>query len=305
MIVYAYCKNGSVVDIGPLTDLTERYRLPPLAELTTRHLSGAFQYWQLRDGRKSAEAYLNLSIVSEEMKSEIERACHAYGKFGPWGDLIALLVEETVSILWIAQLEYHKPGLATDLVVFVEDAAGSTYYVGIRRKNEPGKGTLAPIGGFLEVDRDCLDSPLDTILHEARDEAGIHLMPDESTRIAEEELLSTKIHAVHAFFAGNGPYDGKFQYAGVVPTSNDHNLPNGMKRVYWTFIYVLFVRLPILVLSEEDLVTIFLAGDDASDVLARRVVDDESVLQIEREFVVGHHRQVFAIGYAKQKELRK
>ena len=97
----------------------------------------------------------------------------AYGEkhYGPFGDAISLTILDElksaspdlvpVVINYIAPKAFHKPGLAADLAVIVEDADNKAYFVGIKRKNDPGKGAIAPIGGFLNVLGSHLDTPLE------------------------------------------------------------------------------------------------------------------------------------------------
>src|SRR5207253_176393 len=98
-------------------------------------------------------------------------------------------------------------------------------------------------------------------------------------------LRHTEVHKVNVRICGQGPFDGRLQYVGVVETSSQEKLPSGLKRVYWTFGYVLCIMLPHAV-DEVSLAAMFTPGDDAKSIYVKKLAGIKPNLN-------PHHRQLY------------
>lgn len=223
--------------------------------------------------------------LTEDLRSIIEpmyRDPVIYGakKYGPFGDVLFVTLldkDHSQSMLTpallsgIAPKAFHKPALAADLLVVVGNYSDDPYFVGIRRKNEPGIGQPATIGGFLDIKGHHLDSPLQTILHEGPEEASVNIFQKDGAPLTERALLSLKTQEVSVVLRNAGPFTGWLKYLGVVPTGKEEELPSGQKRVYWTFGYLLYVEVPDVRLDETSVTQMFCAGDDAESIYVRKL----------------------------------
>ena len=108
-----------------------------------------------------------------------------YGKrddYGCFGDVIQIsrhrlpsgYLYVVDSMMWRA---YIKPGLASDLVLFVQDRTGKIFLILIRRKNEPGAGTIAAPGGFLNVGVYDIETGVRCALREGSEEISVGMFP--------------------------------------------------------------------------------------------------------------------------------
>src|SRR5438105_6465770 len=178
--------KGKIIAVGTLEELRaidakrkegEHALLAPLAELS---LEG------FPPQRFFLFAVENAPFMDAELKRMLESLyCHenVYGpqKYGPFGDILFVTILDEGSDITsfflsnIAQKAFPKPGLEADLVVIVDDGPGTHHFVGITRKYEPGKGKAATIGGFLDLKGPRLDSPLETVIHEGAEEAGVFI----------------------------------------------------------------------------------------------------------------------------------
>lgn len=232
-----------------------------------------------------------------------EEYSRRYGadRYGPFGDVISVLVINEfqnlypgltpVIVNYIAPQSFAKPGIAADLVVFVRNDLGQRYFVGIRRTNEPGIGAPATIGGFLDVRGNEFVSPLQTILHEGSDEAGIHLASLDGSHITEDELLSTKRHYVLVTLPSGEKFAATLKYIGVEVTSNTETLPSGYKRVYWAFGYVLEVDLGSLATDVATISKLFNGSDEGAIFVQKLENPDDCP-----DFHSSQHRTLFRRG---------
>lgn len=218
-------------------------------------------------------------------------------KYGPFGDVLFVTVLNKVGsqipvlLTNIAPKAFHKPALAADLVVIVDDGVDDPYFVGIRRKNEPGIGQPATIGGFLDVKGYHLDSPLETVLHEGPEEASVSIFQKDGTPLTENSLLSSKVHEVSVILPNTGSFalSGQLKYIGIFPTGPQEELPSGQKRVHWTFGYVLYITAHRTFLDETSVANMFHADDDAESMYVKKL---SGKLEDLPPFYSAHHRDL-------------
>lgn len=271
--------------------------LSPIAEiaLKTRSKISAGPILMSLDSY-SLMAHLELKLDKEYR----EAAVYGPKRYGPFGDAMFVIVldefarngKTPVVVNWIAQKAFHKPALAADLVIVVKSGSDG-YFVGIKRKNPPGKGKFATIGGFLDVRGYRLGSPLETAIHEACEEVGMKITDWSGCIPKERELLSSETLFVRVVLPGVPPLGGELLYIGVVETGKSEKRANGLKRVYWTFGYVLRVALPnCMSVNKTSLAKMFTAGDDAASIHVKKVSDGKIP-----DFGISHHRELFEKAY--------
>lgn len=170
-LTYAYGKDGVILDVGTMRELQSANRLPPLVELRLDMLS---------------EGYPKISEGAEHIRVRIGEGYRMHQKFGPWGDLMAVSANGPfLRFDWIAPLSFPKPTLAADLIPFIRDSEGRLFWIGIKRGRPPGEGKLALIGGIRAIEKassadypdptHVLEAPLQNLMHESEEEAGIAL----------------------------------------------------------------------------------------------------------------------------------
>jgi len=238
------------------TGLSDNFRAP-LAEVGIEDFFSQSTYI----GRLSVSSHCK---EMEELYSNLESVYRNWGKFGPFGDCILVTVNEGyVRIILIARLAFPKPGLAADLVPFVRDSTGKLFFIGIVRKNNPGKGKPAIIGGFKNIDiyGYHLDTAAETVVKECYEESGMRIIP-QSVDLAKNINVDEFVALVNI---GSAKPVTKVRLLGTYPTSDEENTASGIKRVYETTVYT-FVAQFNQVLNERRLAGMLKAGDDASEV---------------------------------------
>jgi len=226
---------------------------------------------------------------------QVEKIYAKWGKFGPYGDVIQLsrtfgngILKYTID--FIGRLAWPKPGLAADLLPLIEDREGKTFFVGITRKNPPGQGKFALLGGHLDVREFHLETPAEALLHEGRDEIGLCLTPDprDEARFKNQPYAQTLRVIAHLGRKNPLHLPAKMFLLGTFLTSHEERI-TGLKekRIYWTTAYALKVKLDQK-LNKKLLATWLQAGDDARGLV---------ILDIQRdqipEFAFAHHREIY------------
>jgi len=221
-----------------------------------------------------------------------DKFCDAYkywGRFGYLGDIIAIKeirdgVKHLYVLDFIGRLAIIKPGLAVDLVPIIKTKY-KNYFVGVKRRYEPGKGLPAFMGGFIDVRGYHLDTPLETVLHEAKEEIGLEINVLKKSDLSDP--LPDKV-AVSIEYEGR-EFSGLLILAGIIPTGDNEKMPSiGLKRVYQTTIYSLFLDVSSSDLNEEKLHDWLKAGDDAAELFIADINGEEKI-----NFGLDHHQKAF------------
>ncbi len=233
----------------------------------------------------------NVQLSDPHLISLFKGVYNLWSKFGPFGDKMVISEIEMGGhwlylLDYIGRLSFLKPGIAADLVIFVRDTIGAEFFVGIKRKNDPGKDKAALVGGFRNVRGFELDTPVQTVIEEAEEEAGIIL---KITGEGRHHMLQGYINVAIAFKAKPGISKvGQLHPIGTFPTSESEEFrPLGMKRVYETTAYTLKINFDKK-LSKEELASWFVAGDDASHIY----VEEIGKLTPD-SFGLKHHADIF------------
>lgn len=219
--------------------------------------------------------------------------------YGPFGDMMRLsrisfclskasnhsgeVVIYTLDLF--GQITFHLPGLATDLVLFLRDAKGKKYVVGITRKQAPAKGKFALVGGYRNITGYHFESALETILREAKEEIGIDMKLSRSSKknlLAQPypEQAFVKVKFVKEGYRASGT----LRYIGSFFSSNEENMPSlRQKRAHEAAAYGLVLELPVI--NKKLCRELFKASDDASKIV---------ILQVdEAKFPLSNHEATF------------
>lgn len=274
----------------------EHKLLTPLAEIALEGLKEERLFRVEAEGLKE-----KLRPIAEE----IYRNDAIYGgkSYGPFGDVLSFLVLDEfadkgivpVVFDFAAPKAFFNPGLASDTIVIVSN--GSEYYfIGIVRGGDHANGAVAPMGGFLDLVKMYLESPLHAAVRETAEEANIFISGKNNLPLTERDLLSREAHEVHVEFCARFPvpYPATLQFVGVYPTEDEYitEEPHGLKRVYWAFGHVLYVEFPKSAkLSCEALRGMCKPSDDAKDIFVKDLF--ENGRRSFPEFKIGHHGKMF------------
>ena len=233
--------------------------------------------------------------VTEKMTTNnlidfFQTAYQRWGKYGFMGDIISVTVLETsreyiYSLNFIGRLAFHKPGLAVDLLTVICIKDGN-YFIGIKRRFDPGKGKLALPGGFLDVNDYHLDTPLETIVHEAKEEIGLNIKVINILDLSTYELVEASVEIEYNF----QKFAGKLIPLGIMPTGDNEKMPSiGLKRVYHTTAYALVLDMTQSDLDERGIDNWLKAGDDASKLEIINLSKNHNP-----EFGLTHHEKIFS-----------
>lgn len=298
-------KDGKVVKIHNLARNRENplKKISPIIEIDTgfdfekSEVMGSFK--NFREEKK----YLT-KIAEEHFRN--------WGRCGHFKDAIQITKREITlggrkffeySIDFVGRLEPEKATHAADILPFVTDMSGNLFFIGIIRKENPGKGKFAFIGGKRDVDGRHYETPVETVVHEAEEEAGLILILPRYERKKAREDLNEKSFDVLVELE-NCPAEkryvpAKLELVGSYQVAEDKDLQKilekgkaarvNRKRIYETTAFMVMINTPIRNLTKKSVARWFTAGDDAKAIV---VVD----LRKEKipEFAFGHHTEIFA-----------
>jgi ADP-ribose pyrophosphatase YjhB (NUDIX family) len=238
----------------------------------------------------------------EVLKANVQTWYKQRGIFGSFGDYMKILeISPTqYQLVSIGVKAFHKPALAADLVIFVSDFTGKTFFVGIERGAEPAKGKLALVGGFSNVTGLSLAAPYQTCIEEAHEEIGLELTPKQSThRFAmptdEKYQLSGKYLPKELIVTGSllgRDFEEKMWYVDTLFTGDEEiNQTTGTRRVHLTTVYAVRIRIPLPNLSAE-MLQVALSPTDIKEQCKVRV---EPINQLTPEnFGLPHHAKAYS-----------
>jgi len=227
-------------------------------------------------------------------------ACEHYerwGKYGPNGDVVFVEVDyrkRTFQIDQIGRLVYPKPGMTADLVPFIRDVNGQLFFVGIIRKDPPGAGGSAFMGGFREVRGEHFASGAETAIKEGKEESGLKVRPINEI-VAKQVRDTIGIKEFRAKVKiGELEERTVVHLLGEYHTSEDEivtreDKDKREKRVHETIVYTFVVNVNVA-LTEQSLADMLKAGDDASKIFVYNLSTSGG---IRPDLVFGHHRLIF------------
>jgi len=192
-----------------------------------------------------------------------------WGLFGPYGDaMMVFCISEHLKINYymtlIGNIQFPLPSMAADIVPFIWDQKLNSFFVGIVRGKEPGKGKPALIGGHRDVKGAYFQTAIEALLHESEDEAALKILPPAGvTAYKERPGLSRQKVVVQI---GDEKMKTVLTYVGDFRTCKEELIAHlDETRVHETSVYT-FTALCKKVLSEEILADMLKAGDDAAEI---------------------------------------
>ena len=240
----------------------------------------------------SVSSFKELSL--EEISNYFLPGYQRWGRYGFMGDVICIKMLKVVNnyfyfLDFIGRLSFHKPGLAVDLFTLIKTKE-ACYFVGIKRKYDPGQGKLAFPGGFIDVEGYHLQTPLETLIHEAEEEIGLKIKIWHEEDLKDYSIVSTNATVDYL----GQDINGELISLGTIPTAdNEKILSIGLKRVYITTVFALFVDLTSIGvedvdISESDINNWLKAGDDASSLVIANLKNNKRL-----EFGLEHHQMIY------------
>ncbi|HAM88437.1 MAG: hypothetical protein US83_C0004G0052 [Candidatus Falkowbacteria bacterium GW2011_GWC2_38_22] len=212
-----------------------------------------------------------------------------WGLFGPYGDVISVVKSregdnyDYYYIALMGNIEYPLPVLTVDFVPFFEDINLKTFFVGIIRKDDPGKGKPAFIGGHRDVVGYKFQTPFEALLHESLDEAAIKILPVTTEDMDNPNLMNKRV----VIQLGGRIINTELFSLGEFVTGEDEKIKHlNKKRVNETTAITAVIPYEG-VLSEELLKKMFQAGSDADDIF---VWDTEKGVP---KFGIDHHKEIY------------
>lgn len=232
------------------------------------------------------ESWDECEIVAKAVAPFYEK----WGKFGPNGDIISIFrISEHTKMNYyvtsIGSIQYPLPSVCADIVPFVFDKEGNTFFIGIVRGKEPGIGKGALIGGHRDVVDSHYQTPVEALVHESRDEASLLFIPlgDDEEYKTNPDIESVKI-MVHL---GGMSIMTDLERVGVFQTGEEEIIPHlNERRVHETVVYTCLIEYDG-VLTIEELLESLEAGDDASGMYVRQLGKSEV------EFGLSHHKEIY------------
>lgn len=303
-------KHGKVKDIHYLTNQADNYlkKISPLIEIDTDYVAERSVVMGGFKNEKEEKAYLT-RLAEEQFKD--------WGRCGHFKDAMQITKREIgldggkvyeYSIDFIGRLELEKTMQAADILIFVNDLSGNLFLVGITRKENPGKDEFALVGGKRDFVNDKngyyehYETPVETIIHEAKEEAGLTLKLCRHEKKKARTDLNARSFDVIVELKGRSAkkrrIPAKLELVGSFQTAEDKKgkkiAENGKaarvkrKRIDETIAFMVVINTASRKLTKEKIAGWFTAGDDAKAIV---VVD----LQTEKtlDFAFGHHADIF------------
>lgn len=210
-------------------------------------------------------------------------------KYGAFGDILRFSrIEIATTVMYhldlFGHLAFPKPGLAVDLVLFLRDK-GEIFVVSIVRKLPPAQGKLALVGGYRNVEKYHFQSGIEAIIAEAKQEIGITIKPNYGfVKKVSTDLDCESIPVTVKCYRRLTHKPANLLLIGNFTTSDAEKIPSlRSKRVHEIAAYGLL--LDITSKKQTDLSEYFRAGDDAKEVIVRRIE--------KSKFFLSHHQEIF------------
>ncbi|MCF2138716.1 MAG: hypothetical protein K9W44_01510 [Candidatus Lokiarchaeota archaeon] len=269
----------------------------PIIELKFTEISSHPIVWNITHASKSEIVDYLLSYYLELTKTE-----KIYpGRYGDYIKCTEFQIsgEKFIYLNFIGHLAWNKPTLAADLGIFIK-ARAQHYFVGIVRKNPPGKDSPAIIGGIRNTSS-VLDSGIYTMLKEVQEESHLKIEYEGNLEELRENYSVDQIPVIVNGFENISPdlrsISAKIYYITTIPTTEQERNPDGTKRVYMTDAYALYLNLGDHKVEEKDLKKIFRPGDDAQEIsifnVTKAIIGGIIQDDLIPPFGLSHHCELF------------
>jgi 8-oxo-dGTP pyrophosphatase MutT (NUDIX family) len=238
----------------------------------------------------------NYEVVTDDLIQFFQPYYRQWGRYGYMGDIIAIkkivldacvnLTDSHIYVLeYFGRLAPIKALVAADLIPIIKTGVDEFYFVGVRRKYDPGKGLPALMGGLVDVNGYHLDTAAETVIHEAKEEIGLELFVYQPQKLKSLSPINIDVSA---------RYKGQKCFGALIPqgvylTGSNEEMPQlGLKRVYQTTAYVLLLDMINFGLNGDDIKNWLHAGDDAASLEVINLKNKAALC-----FGLSHHQEIF------------
>jgi len=270
-VLWLYIENGEPHPLGLNSISKYKHILSPLIE--TKFTTYSTKTWNISNKtkdevQKSVMEYYNNLIMEKN---------YFPGQYGDWIKCSEFKIkkEKFLNLDIIGQSSWVKATVAADLGIFVKNY-DKIFFVGIIRKNKPGKGKPALIGGIMNAGS-VLDSAAYTMLKETKEEANFTMQYQGNLKKLRENYtisrISVKIKGFKVLNQELGDIKTYMHYITTIPTAKQDNLDDGTKRVYTATAFAVLIDIGGTLLNKKQLQKVFEAGDDAAKMYYLEVSD--------------------------------
>ncbi len=270
-VLWLYIKNGEPHPLGLNSINVYNDILSPRIE--TKFATYSTKTWNISNKTKDE---VQKSIM-DYYKNLIFEKNYFPGQYGDWIKCSEFKIkkEKFLNLDIIGQSSWIKATLAADLGIFVKNNE-KIFFVGIIRKNKPGKGKPALIGGIMNAGS-VLDSAAYTMLKETKEEANFTMQYKGNLKKLRENYtisrISVKIKDFMVLDQKLGDISTYMHYITTIPTTKQDNLDDGTKRVYTATAFAVLIDIDGTSLNKKQLQKVFEAGDDAAKMYYLDVTD--------------------------------
>lgn len=270
-VLWLFIKNGEPHPLGLNSINKYKHILSPLIE--TKFTTYSTKTWNISNKTKDEVQ----KSVMEYYNNLIFEKNYFPGQYGDWIKCSEFKIkkEKFLNLDIIAQSSWIKATVAADLGIFVKNNE-KIFFVCIIRKNKPGKGKPALIGGIMNAGS-VLDSAAYTMLKETKEEANFTMRYQGNLKKLRENYtisrISVKINGFKVLNQELGDIKTYIHYITTIPTTKQDNLDNGTKRVYTATAFAVLIDIGGTSLNKKQLQKVFEAGDDAAKMYYLEVSD--------------------------------
>jgi len=270
-ILWLYVRNGEPHSLGLNSISNYKDILSPLIE--SKFTTYSTKTWNISNKSKDE---IQESIM-DYYKSLIVEKEYYPGQYGDWIKCSEFKIkkEKFLNLDIIGQSSWLKATMAADLGIFVKNDE-KIFFVGIVRKNKPGKGKPALIGGIMNTGS-VLDSAAYTMLKETKEEANFTMRYLGNLKKLRENYtisrISVKVKGFEVLDPKLGDIKTYMHYITTIPTTKQEKLKDGTKRVYTATAFAVLIDIEGISLDKKQLQKVFEAGDDAAKMYYLNVTD--------------------------------
>ena len=292
-VLWLYVKNGEPHPLGLNSISKYKDILSPLIE--TKFTTYSTKTWNISNKtqdevQKSVLDYYNNLIIEKN---------YYPGQYGDWIKCSEFKIkkEKFLNLDIIGQSSWLKATMAADLGIFVKNDE-KIFFVSIVRKNKPGKGKPALIGGIMNAGS-VLDSAAYTMLKETKEEANFTMQYQGNLKKLRENYtisrISIKIKGFEILDPELGDIKTYMHYITTIPTTKQEKLNDGTKRVYTATAFTVLIDINRVALDKKQLQKVFEAGDDAAKMYYLDVSDfiKRKNMKNHPDFGLKHHLGLF------------
>ncbi len=270
-VFWLYINNGEPHPLGLNSISKYKDILSPIIE--TKFTTYSTKTWNISNKtkdevQKSVLDYYNNLIVEKN---------YYPGQYGDWIKCSEFKIKNEIflNLDIIGQSSWQKATMAADLGIFVKNNE-KIFFIGIIRKNKPGKGKPALIGGIMNAGS-VFDSAAYTMLKETKEEANFTMHYQGNLKKLRENYtisrISVRIKGFEILDLKLGDIKTYMHYVTTIPTTKQENLDDGTKRVYTATAFTVLIDIGGTSLNKKQLQKVFEAGDDAAKMYYLDVTD--------------------------------